>query len=77
MLLFRSEEHARNWSRFDTQSAEAVLPIADWVHILATGAFTKRLAMDYFDTYDEDFEDFFARLAEYGRSGPFWRNNEE
>jgi hypothetical protein len=77
MLLFRSEEHEQNWSRFDPQSAEAILPIADWVHVLATGAFTERLALDYFDHYDDYFEDFFARLAEYGRAGPFWRSEEE
>ena len=76
MLLFRSEEHARNWSRFETRSAEAVMPIADWFYVLSTGAFTERLAADYFDHYIEYFEDFYDRLAEFGRSGPFWRTEE-
>ena len=52
------------------------MPIADWMHVLATGPFTERLASDYFDHYDDYFEDFFARLAELGRAGPFWREQE-
>ena len=73
MVLFRSEEHALRWTRFEPASVEAVMPVADWVFVLATGAFTERLAPDYFDHYVEYFEDFYSRLEELGRSGQFWR----
>ena len=47
MNLFRSEEHARNWSRFDPAFEEALQPLAYWVERFSAGMFRERGAPDY------------------------------
>jgi hypothetical protein len=34
MNLFRSEEHAKNWSCYDPISEEAIMPLAELLHTL-------------------------------------------
>jgi len=73
MNLFRSEEHVKEWSVYDPKSEESILPVGDWAYIVGAKLFSKRLEPDYFDRLDENWEDFYARLAKFGRTGSFWR----
>jgi hypothetical protein len=73
MNLFRSEEHAKEWSRYDPMSEESIMPVTDWAYVMGAEVFRKRLEPDYFDRMDENWEDFFARLAEFGRIGSYWK----
>jgi len=48
MNLFRSEEHARNWSGFDpAMEARMLKPVADWADIFSNPFFRERVRPDY------------------------------
>jgi len=47
MNLFRSEEHARNWGRFDTAMASSIMPVAEWADIFSNPFFRERGRADY------------------------------
>lgn len=47
MNLFRSEEHARNWSEFEAVHADTILPVTGWSEIFATPMFRNRPRPDF------------------------------
>ena len=47
MNLFRSEEHARNWSGFKTGTEAGIVQLSDVVGLFSGSLFTKRLEPDY------------------------------
>jgi hypothetical protein len=73
MNLFRSKEHLRNWSLFNPNSEDSILPVEDWAYVVAGPLFRERLEPDILAHTDEYWDDFCARLAELGRSGSIWR----
>ncbi len=72
MNLFRSEEHARRWSRYDPAAREGTLPLRDWVHVFSVDYCRKRLEPDYFLSAWELRAGLFQALAALGKTGPFW-----
>ena len=48
MNLFRSEEHARNWSQFDPAYEENLKPLSYWVKRFSAERFRARTRPDYF-----------------------------
>jgi hypothetical protein len=73
MNLFRSEEHARNWSLYDPESADGTMPLRDYAALFAGGLFRERLAPDYVLRLPQLLPEFVAALAKLGKTGPFWR----
>jgi hypothetical protein len=71
MNLFRSEEHIRNWTRFDPATEEGIIPLPDLVNLFSVKHFTRRLDPNYFSRglYADDF---LAALTELGKTRPFW-----
>ena len=47
MNLFRSEEHARNWDRFDDAMSGSILPVAEWADIFGNVYFRERGRSDF------------------------------
>ena len=47
MNLFRSEEHARNWTGFDPTMEASLKPVAEWADIFANPFFRERGRSDY------------------------------
>jgi hypothetical protein len=47
MNLFRSEEHARSWSGFDSAFEETLQPLAYWVERFSAERHRARGATDY------------------------------
>ena len=48
MNLFRSEEHARNWSGFEAAMADRMLrPVAWWADVFSSAVFRERGRSDY------------------------------
>lgn len=47
MNLFRSEEHARNWSEFDPAMEATLRPVEFWAELFATPIFRQRGRSDY------------------------------
>ena len=60
MNLFRSEEHARNWSGFNPEFEELLQPLEYWVERFSEPRFRQRGAPDYIPS---------------GRRGTFKRRN--
>ncbi len=72
MNLFRSEEHARNWSGYESASDAAILPVARWAGIFSADLFRHRRDADYLSKIRGFMPDFAAKLQEFGGGGPFW-----
>ena len=47
MNLFRSEEHARSWPGFTTDTIHLLKPVAEWARIFANPVFRNRSRPDY------------------------------
>jgi hypothetical protein len=74
MNLFRSEEHVKAWSLYDSASEEAIMPVEDWAKVFAGPMFRNRLDPDYLGRVSEYGADFGKTLfGELGRTGPFFR----
>ena len=64
MNLFRSEEHARNWSGFEPGlEARMLKPVREWAEIFANPFFRERVRSDYISwTQSEPGQAAFAAL---------------
>ncbi len=73
MNLFRSEEHIRNWSRFDPDTEEGIIPLDDLVKLFSGNYFRRRLDSDWVSRSREYAREMVATFKEIGKTGPFWR----
>ena len=73
MNLFRSEEHAKNWSRYEPDSEEGIMPVETWAKIFSGPMFRNRLGEDYLSRGAEGRSAFMQAIAELGRTGAFWQ----
>jgi len=70
MNLFRSEEHARNWSGFKPDTDDGLIPLDDLVALFSGNYFRRRL--------DDDWVSRSGGYAielgkEFAKRGPFWQ----
>ena len=72
MNLFRSEEHVRNWSLYDPESADGTMPLADYATLFGVGLFRERLQPDYLLRLPQLMPEWFVSLAKLGKMVPFW-----
>lgn len=72
MNLFRSEEHVRNWSRFDQNYEGGIISLDDLVKIFSCEVFRRRLEPDYFSRRSEHRIELTNMLIELGKTRPFW-----
>ncbi len=73
MNLFRSEEHIRNWPRFDPATVEGILSLSDMVKLFSGIYFRRRLDPDWVSHSREYVKEMVTTLAELGKTGPFWK----
>jgi len=73
MNLFRSEEHIRNWARFDPATLEGILTLPDLVRLFSGIYFRKRLDGDWVSHSREYALEMVKTLKELGKTGPFWK----
>jgi hypothetical protein len=72
MNLFRSEEHIRNWTRFDPAAAEGIIKLQDVVTLFSGDLFQKRFSLDYVSRNQDYLRGFVAALVEIAKTRPFW-----
>ena len=72
MNLFRSEEHIRNWARYDPAAEQGILPLENIVKVFSGKMFQKRLDPDYVSHVQEYFGEVFSVLSEIAKTRPFW-----
>ena len=73
MNLFRSEEHVRNWARFDPATTEGIIPLLDLVMLFSGPYFRRRKDLDWVSRNREYAREMVATMAEIGKTGPFWK----
>ncbi len=73
MNLFRSEEHIRNWTRFDPATGEGIMPLPDLVKLFSGNFMRKRLDPDYVSRNQEYLGEFLAEIAALAKTRPFWK----
>jgi hypothetical protein len=72
MNLFRSEEHIRNWMRYDPAAEQGILPLENIVKVFSEKMFQKRLDSNYVSHIQEYFREVFSALSEIAKTRPFW-----
>ena len=72
MNLFRSEEHIRNWARFDPATAEGIIQLPDLVKLFSGDFFQKRLSLEYVSRNRDYLSGFVAAIMEIAKTRPFW-----
>ena len=73
MNLFRSEEHIRNWERFDAESEEGIISLADLIELFSGSYFRRRLDPDWVSRSGEYAMQMVATMQEIGKTGSFWQ----
>ncbi len=70
MNLFRSEEHARNWSGFKQDTEEGIISLGDLVKLFSGNYFRRRLDADWVSCSRE----YAIELGkEFNKRSPFWQ----
>jgi hypothetical protein len=72
MNLFRSEEHVKNWSFYDSVSAESIMPLSNWAMAFSGPLCRNRLQPDYLSRVNEYASELLLSLKKLGKAGPFW-----
>jgi hypothetical protein len=72
MNLFRSEEHIRNWARYDAAAEQGILPLQNVVTVFSGGFMKKRLDLDYASHALEYFGETLSTISEIAKARPFW-----
>jgi hypothetical protein len=72
MNLFRSEEHVRNWDRFDSSAEEGILALSDLVGVFSGSLFRRRLDSDFVSRSPEYMAELMGVMGELAKARPFW-----
>jgi hypothetical protein len=72
MNLFRSEEHIRNWARYNPAADEGILPLENIVKVFSGDFFQKRLDSDYVSHFQQYFGETLSVISEIAKMRPFW-----
>jgi hypothetical protein len=72
MNLFRSEEHVKNWSLYDSVSAESIMSMSNWATAFSGPLHRNRLQPDYLSRLNEYASELILLLKKLGKEGPFW-----
>jgi hypothetical protein len=72
MNLFRSEEHIRNWARYDPGAEQGILPLENIVNVFSGKFMQKRLDLDYASHALEYFGETLSVISEIAKMRPFW-----
>ncbi len=73
MNLFRSEEHVRNWPMFNSDSADGIMPLADYMELFSAEDRKHKLDGNYVSYW----QPLRVRLRldilrKLGQTSPFW-----
>jgi hypothetical protein len=77
MNLFRSEEHIKNWSRYEPGTEEGILTLGELVKMFSGPLFRNRLAQDYVSHLEEYERSFLPAISEIAKKCPFWGTGQE
>lgn len=73
MNLFRSEEHARNWTGFRAEAAAGLRPLADIQALWTAERYSQRLNGHYVSSVASYWPAFLEVLNRVTGGDPFWQ----
>ncbi len=73
MTFFRSEEHLRNWSQFDSATKEGIISLSDLVKLFSGSLFKRRMDLDYVSHIREYRAEMVKDLQKLEKTGSFWQ----
>ena len=73
MNLFRSEEHIRNWARFEAGTEEGIIPLDDLVTLFSGNYFRRRMDPDWVSRSREYAGEMVMIFKVIDKTGPFWQ----
>jgi hypothetical protein len=73
MNLFRSEEHVRNWARFDPATSEGIITLPDLVKLFSGPYFRRRMDLNWVSRSRDYAREMVATMAAIGKTAPFWQ----
>ena len=73
MNLFRSEEHIRNWARFEVGTEEGIIPLNDLVTLFSGTYFRRRMDPDWVSHSREYAREMVMTFKKIAKTGPFWQ----
>ena len=73
MNLFRSEEHARNWSGFNPQAEAGLVTLQKMMTVFSTARSRERFNGRYISSYAGYGPEFLQAWKDISDNDPFWR----
>jgi len=73
MLFFRSEEHLRNWPRYNPETEEGIIALPDLVRLFSGNFFKRRMDPDYVSHSREYGKEFVQDFNALEKAGLFWK----
>jgi hypothetical protein len=74
MLFFRSEDHLKNWTRFDPNTEGGISTLEGMVALFSHDLFINRSEPDYFSNFQAYRRDFFANIGKMKGIGNFMKS---
>jgi hypothetical protein len=72
MNLFRSEDHVRNWAKYDPETAGGILPLEDLVRLFSGNFTQRRLDFDYVSRSPNYLNEWLVGIKEVTQGQSFW-----
>jgi hypothetical protein len=72
MNLFRSEDHVRNWAKYDPETAGGILPLEEVLRLFSGNFFKRRLDLDYVSRSPEYLNEWLSEIKKVAQGRPFW-----
>ncbi len=72
MNLFRSEDHIRNWARYNPGTEQGILPLQNIVNLFSGKFMQKRLDLNYASHALDYFGELVSVISEIAETRPFW-----
>jgi hypothetical protein len=73
MNLFRSEEHARIWGRFNKEAESGLLPLRALMEMHSGPRHREILSGHYITNFKDYTLDYHERVKRVTQDNPFWR----
>ena len=71
MNLFRSEEDIVEWEKYDPDSKQSIMPVANWAKVFSGPLFRNRLEADIFAKGREYSIEFVKTMSEFQQDSGF------
>ena len=63
----------KNWSLYNPDSEDSIMPLADWMRLVNVGLWRNRMQPDYLARVGEYRAEFLTTVHQMGKTGPFWQ----